>query len=183
MLLNRFYIFFVHYGVSIGFVNLKAIRGWKRLKNRRKDGGFTLIELMIVIAVIGILAIVLVPKMSNVKDSAKAAGVTTNAKSIEMFVVANIDKWSQSADPDAAAIAAIKAQFASGAQDALKNPFTGEVGELASSKGAFSVAASPENVKGAVAVKVPDNLDGGITIMGYGSQDSDKIYEQTVKSK
>ncbi|HVJ50701.1 type II secretion system protein, partial [Desulfitobacterium sp.] len=30
---------------------------------RRKDSGFTLIELMIVIAVIGILAVVLVPKV------------------------------------------------------------------------------------------------------------------------
>jgi type IV pilus assembly protein PilA len=155
----------------------------ERLKNRRKDGGFTLIELMIVIAVIGILAIVLVPKMSNVKDSAKAAGVTTNAKSIEMFVVANIDKWSQNADPDGTAMTAIKAQFGSTGEDVLKNPFTGEVGELASSKGAFSVAADPTEAKGVVAVTVPDNLVGGITISGYGSGDTDKIYEQTVKSK
>ena len=40
-------------------------------KNRK---GFTLIELMMVIAVIGILAVVLIPKISGVKDSANLAG-------------------------------------------------------------------------------------------------------------
>lgn len=49
---------------------------------RRKDEGFTLIELMIVIAVIGILAVVLVPKMGQVKTAAKLAGVETNFRSV-----------------------------------------------------------------------------------------------------
>ncbi|MHB8125116.1 MAG: prepilin-type N-terminal cleavage/methylation domain-containing protein [Desulfitobacteriaceae bacterium] len=49
---------------------------------RRKDSGFTLIELMIVIAVIGILAVVLVPKVGSIKTSAKLTGVTTNYRSV-----------------------------------------------------------------------------------------------------
>ena len=53
-----------------------------KMIKRRKDDGFTLIELMIVIAVIGILAVVLVPKMGNVKTSAKLAGVQTNYRSV-----------------------------------------------------------------------------------------------------
>ena len=77
---------------------------------RKKDGGFTLIELMIVIAVIGILAVVMVPKMSGVKDSAKSTGVITNAKSIEAYVVANIDRWDTKNTP-AEVEALINAQF------------------------------------------------------------------------
>lgn len=53
---------------------------------RKKDDGFTLIELMIVIAVIGILAVVLVPKMGSVKTSAKLGGVTTNLHSVQTAI-------------------------------------------------------------------------------------------------
>lgn len=49
---------------------------------RRKDEGFTLIELMIVIAVIGILAVVLMPKFGTIKTSAKLSGVETNFRSV-----------------------------------------------------------------------------------------------------
>lgn len=48
----------------------------------RKDEGFTLIELMIVIAVIGILAVVLMPKFGTIKTSAKLSGVETNFRSV-----------------------------------------------------------------------------------------------------
>lgn len=49
----------------------------------RKRQGFTLIELMMVIAVIGILAAVLIPKIGSTKDSAKNSGVESNARQVE----------------------------------------------------------------------------------------------------
>jgi len=60
---------------------------------RRKDSGFTLIELMIVIAVIGILAIVLVPRVGTVKTQAKEAGLDTNVRLVQGYVESKINKW------------------------------------------------------------------------------------------
>lgn len=50
------------------------------MKNKK---GFTLIEIMIVIAIIGILAIVLIPRIGAMRDSAKLAGIDTNMRIAE----------------------------------------------------------------------------------------------------
>lgn len=90
---------------------------------RRKDEGFTLIELMIVIAVIGILAVVLMPKMTGLKTGAKITGVQTNAVSVQAYVVSGMDKWINKNLSDAAITTAISAQFSG--DNALKNPLSG----------------------------------------------------------
>lgn len=143
---------------------------------RRKDGGFTLIELMIVIAVIGILAVVLVPKMSGVKDSAKIAGVTTNAKSVEAYVVANIDRWNKNG-LDAADL--IENQFTT--KDVLENPLNGTNVLL------FTAPTTDEAAKGVILVTVPSTptegylKSAGITIKAYGSSLTDEVYLTTIK--
>jgi len=63
------------------------------MSRRQKDGGFTLIELMIVIAVIGILAIVLVPKVGAFKTQAKTAGLETNLMTVQGYVESRINYW------------------------------------------------------------------------------------------
>ncbi len=50
------------------------------MKNRKAKKGFTIIELVIVIAVIGILAAVLIPTFSNVIDKANATAAMEEAK-------------------------------------------------------------------------------------------------------
>ncbi|ACL21574.1 conserved hypothetical protein [Desulfitobacterium hafniense DCB-2] len=147
---------------------------------RRKDGGFTLIELMIVIAVIGILAVVLVPKMSGVKDSAKAAGVVTNAKSVEAYVAANIDRWSRASDQDGTAISDLTAQFV-GTTSPATNPKEKLNNPLAPTTAAVSVGATATASTGVVAIDVAES-PFKITITGYanGTSTADVVYKNDI---
>ncbi|MDO0822873.1 type II secretion system protein [Desulfosporosinus nitroreducens] len=91
---------------------------------RRKDNGFTLIELMIVIAVIGILAVVLVPKFGSIKASAKDTGVTTNFRSVAASVhaVKLSNDVDDSSDVTEAVIDQLEKDFSD--NNVLVNPYT-----------------------------------------------------------
>ena len=60
-------------------------------KNKKNRKGFTIVELVIVIAVIGILATVLVPTFSGVITDAKKSAAVQEAKNDYTNYMANVD--------------------------------------------------------------------------------------------
>lgn len=53
----------------------------------RAQKGFTLVELMIVIAIIGILVTIVLPKFTNATDSAKKAKIEADLRTIDSTIV------------------------------------------------------------------------------------------------
>lgn len=153
---------------------------------RRKDEGFTLIELMIVIAVIGILAVVLVPKVGSIKTAAKSAGIDTNSRVVQAYVQSRITAWAS--DPttfDQEAIAAdIKAGLTSAA-DQVQNPFTGGTdikdkvnGDALAATDAIQIIdlADTPTGKGAIAVLIPSTPTATTSITIKGLNQSATVY-------
>jgi type IV pilus assembly protein PilA len=118
------------------------------LKNKQ---GFTLIELMIVVVIIGILAAIAIPNYVSMQDRARESSVKGNAHACQLYVE---DQGVQTNGIYPAEADVVDAMVAK----AYKNPF-----DAAADAFVAGAAADP----GTVGYEF-DNPAGGYTVTGFG---------------
>lgn len=60
--------------------------------SKKKRGGFTLIEIIVVISIIAILAFIAIPKFGNIQENAKQKADVATAKNIAMAINTELSK-------------------------------------------------------------------------------------------
>ncbi|NTW04847.1 MAG: hypothetical protein HGA27_01835 [Peptococcaceae bacterium] len=123
--------------------------------------------MMMVIAVIGILAAVLIPKIQGVKDNSKMAGVDANVRQTQAYVSGMIQRYQNTTSGTAAAQQTSFANTVVSATGSLENPFTNETGAVAAATMDTTVAVTVANAKTVTAPTATDADNEGMIFVGY----------------
>jgi len=160
---------------------------------RRKDSGFTLIELMIVIAVIGILAIVLVPRIGTIKSQAKEAGLDTNVRVVQAYVESKIDKWVANKVKQSDVVAEIVNAFTfTDTSKQLVNPITSEAANAVSAPDTDAISANssvvvlqphnnnePPTIGTDLSTTIP-NAEGAVLVTVKAANENSKVEKVSI---
>ena len=94
-------------------------------KNNMKRKGFTLVELLIVIVVIGILSAMMMLSSTEAVSSAKASNIVSNLRNLKTAALAlyvdSLDKWEDSANTTGPTIGNVKGYLNNGAGSDYSN--------------------------------------------------------------
>ena len=134
-------------------------------KNNKK--GFTLVELVIVVAVMAVLVAVAIPTVSSITGEARTAVAESNAKTIESVIKleeANLTKTNATLTTESIAIALFEAKLGIEAESVFYyNPTTGAV-----------YIPDAEDLEEESCVQITFNEDGGTTLGAMPGSTSDK---------
>ena len=118
---------------------LKSILAQRLAKKGKKQNGFTLIELMVVVAIVGVLSAVGLPQLTkaqdNAKDKAAVATLTNAAKECSLDLISGVDTadittfstFTQTIDGDCEVDALLKITSESTDETVFQTQFTGGV--------------------------------------------------------
>ena len=129
---------------------------------RRQEPGFTLIELMIVVVIIGILASIAIPNFISMQARAREGRIKANMHTFQLTAEDYGIRWDGIYAGDASQVASLLPTI--GAR--LVNPFTQTMGAGVSWEDRSSFAAAPSTVAGITSYA--DSSMATYNVKGYG---------------